>query len=173
MNKWSRKYSECKSCQSVEHKHFRYGYCKHCYYRSSEKKNSTKQYYLKHKKQKSEYQKRYKKENKDIILEKQRIYRKGLYQRMTLLKCVHNNRTNGFSDLTTTFLVNLWRNTTKCEMCNKKLENNASYPDGKQLDHIYPLNSKSSCGLNVRRNIRFICSLCNLSRPKLSRIRLV
>ena len=164
MIKWSKKFDKCRNCKTVSDKHYRYGYCYYCYNKSPEKKASTNKYYSNNKEKRYLQQVKYKKNNRDTILKKQREYRKGLYQRMTVIKCAHSKRNEGRSDITTTFLVDMWRSTTKCSLCYKKLENNSSHPKGKHLDHIYPLNGGTSCGLNVRRNVRFVCGLCNTTR---------
>lgn len=53
--------------------------------------------------------------------------------------------------------------TTHCELCGIELDSNGSkYPNGKQLDHITPLNVG---GMHTKDNIRFICLKCNVSRP--------
>lgn len=69
-----------------------------------------------------------------------------------------------FTDITTKWLNNLFDKTIECELCGCIMDNNGeTYPNGKQLDHIIPLGVE---GLHVKRNVRFICYKCNISRPK-------
>ena len=77
----------------------------------------------------------------------------------------HKRRTQTqFTDIDSNWLNNLFNKTKKCPLCKCKLSDNGKqYPDGKQLDHITPLNIG---GEHMKNNVRFICMKCNLERPK-------
>lgn len=65
------------------------------------------------------------------------------------------------TDISDMWLLQLWQTTTICILCNKIMEDNGSYPNGKHLDHIIPL---SLGGLHTMSNVRYICAECNCKR---------
>ncbi len=69
------------------------------------------------------------------------------------------------SDITVDWLKQLQSITPKCELCECELLYGAAQHDHKKanLDHIIPLNVG---GTHTRDNVRYICYLCNLRRPK-------
>ena len=67
------------------------------------------------------------------------------------------------TDITHEFLRELWILSEFCLLCGKKMLDNSSYPDGKELDHITPI----CCGgKHLMSNVRYICAKCNRCRPK-------
>ena len=67
------------------------------------------------------------------------------------------------TDITSEFLQELWKNSVFCVVCGKMMEENCNYPNGKELDHILPINAG---GLHTMVNVRYICAKCNRSRPR-------
>jgi hypothetical protein len=69
------------------------------------------------------------------------------------------------TDITIEWLDELRENSVYCPLCGKEMiDINLSYhPNQKQLDHIKPLNVS---GTHTMNNVRYICGLCNISRPK-------
>jgi hypothetical protein len=65
------------------------------------------------------------------------------------------------TDITTSFLVNLWNSTDICVECGNKMENHCQYPLGRNLDHIIQL---SKGGLHMQNNVRYIHAICNFKR---------
>jgi hypothetical protein len=67
------------------------------------------------------------------------------------------------TDITSIWLKQLWESATHCVLCGKQMEDNGSYPNGKNLDHMLPL-----CvgGTHEMSNVRYICAKCNITRPK-------
>jgi hypothetical protein len=69
------------------------------------------------------------------------------------------------SDITVKWLKELQNITTNCELCEVELLYETTQHDHHKanLDHIIPLNVG---GTHTRDNVRYICYLCNLRRPK-------
>lgn len=69
------------------------------------------------------------------------------------------------TDITVDWLRELRTITPNCELCEAALLYDGTQHDHKKanLDHIIPLNAG---GTHTRDNVRYICYLCNLRRPK-------
>jgi len=68
------------------------------------------------------------------------------------------------TDIATEWLADLRAAVTYCELCGVELTNlNQHDYDFADLDHIVPLNMG---GKHITSNVRYICHLCNLQRPK-------
>jgi hypothetical protein len=103
--------------------------------------------------------------NKEKVKLYQREYRKTIKCRVCDKNKTYKRRGKmKFTDITTTWLKDLFLKTTHCELCNVELDNKGNkYPNGKQLDHILPLVAG---GTHMKNNVRYICLKCNVSRPK-------
>lgn len=55
------------------------------------------------------------------------------------------------------------RRTRKCPLCGVWMTGKPNQPNSKHLDHILPRNQG---GTHTHGNVRIICALCNLTRPK-------
>jgi len=87
-----------------------------------------------------------------------------LKQKASILNCLHKRRTVlKQTDITSAWLKLLWEDTSHCILCGKKMNDDSKYPDGKQLDHIIPINIG---GLHMMDNVRYVCCICNNTRPK-------
>ena len=69
------------------------------------------------------------------------------------------------TDITNEWLNELRESSSICPLCGvEMIDINLPYhPQQKQLDHITPLNVG---GKHLMENVRFVCGLCNISRPK-------
>jgi hypothetical protein len=68
------------------------------------------------------------------------------------------------TDITPEWLKNLREAIAFCELCGVELTNKNQHDyDFGDLDHIIPVNMG---GKHVQGNVRYICHLCNLQRPK-------
>lgn len=149
-------------------------WCKRCKYENSRKwlkdnpdrqkkaaEASAKWYEIKGR----EYHWDYRNENRERVREYQRRYceqnletRRESYRRRRL-----QVRT-GETDITVEWLRKLRRITTHCELCGVELTSTNHHDfDFGDLDHIIPINIG---GRHITSNVRFICHLCNLQRPK-------
>lgn len=91
-------------------------------------------------------------------------YRKTENRKATCANYRHKRRANmAITDITSVWLKDLKEKSKECPLCNKIMAKHGKYPDGKQLDHILPL---AVGGEHKMNNVRYICSMCNLQRPK-------
>lgn len=144
------------------------------------KKEYDKVYYLENKQKIKEQCSKYYIENKLRLRHANELWKINNPDRYKLLYTVWRNSIKGkiskinsnhkrrirmqFTDIATEWLINLFNNTIKCKICGCIMDNNGeAYPNGKQLDHIIPLNIG---GLHVKKNVRIACYKCNISRPK-------
>jgi hypothetical protein len=67
------------------------------------------------------------------------------------------------SDITPQQEAGMRRRARKCRMCGAWLTSKPGQPNSKHLDHIVPVNVG---GTHTHGNVRIICRLCNLKRPK-------
>lgn len=123
------------------------------------------EYRLKNLAKVKEYHTKYNKENAERLREQRIKYRKSeagkiaKLNRHYLAKSIFKE-----TNVTKEFLKTLKAETTHCELCNcEMVENGKVYPNGKQLDHIVPINVG---GTHWTTNLRYICYQCNVSRPK-------
>jgi hypothetical protein len=166
---------------SKKEKHLRYLISKRKYNKKNRLLINKKSriYYKTHKKQCLEYDKEWSRKNKDKRrlycrryykkhrkkeLERRRKYRKTVQGQLSEINTKNKRRFQiKNTNITIKYLIWLKRITKKCRICKKKMYNNGNKPNGKQLDHIIPLNIG---GKHIKNNIRFICKTCNLKRPK-------
>jgi 5-methylcytosine-specific restriction endonuclease McrA len=66
------------------------------------------------------------------------------------------------TDITSEWMIELWRSTTTCPLCQRKLANRPGHERSRNLDHIVPI---ARGGKHMRSNVRIICRECNLKRP--------
>lgn len=150
INKWSKKYDSCIHCGKTEYKHWTRGYCFKC-------KNYEPGLIA--------IKKQWAKANKEILNKKAKKYRLTPSGKAVMANNRHKRRKKyDNTDITTSWLRELWNKTTQCELCGIELENHTKYPRGKHLDHIIPLCANGARGLHIRSNVRYICALCNLTR---------
>ena len=91
-------------------------------------------------------------------------YRKTENRKATVINYSHKRRSSvKDTDITTAWLKDLKQNATDCPLCDIPMETHGKYPNGKQLDHILPLNVGGEHKMN---NVRYICAKCNIQRPK-------
>ncbi len=152
-------------------------------------KEYWKKYYFKNKKRLLEYGKKWRCENKEWMKEywkkywcenreelkrEQRIYnintkeKRSEYRKKNsrkYLNLTHKRRAKlKITDISIEWLNKLFYKTKRCSLCKCKLDDNGKkYPNGKQIDHIIPLNVG---GEHKRYNVRIVCMKCNLERPK-------
>lgn len=146
---WSRKWKCCKECGTDKRPYHAYGLCKYCYNHSLEVQ---------------ELKRKWARENKDKLRNKNRRYRKTTNGKVIQANNMSMRRRQidkSQTDITTEWLRESYKNTNTCVLCGIQLQNNGRYPDGKHLDHIIPL---SRGGLHTRSNVRYICARCNLTR---------
>lgn len=118
------------------------------------------------KKRKRGYQKEYYNNNKEYLIKKQKKYRKTKIGKAIDKNKQHKRRSScKITDITSKWLVELKENTIYCSLCGDEMNENLNNPKQKHLDHIIPLNSKCG-GTHTMNNVRYICSDCNLRRPK-------
>lgn len=158
----------------VKHRRMKYGIdttCKECtrkrankHYEDNkeEKKKYQNEWYFKNRLNKLKYTKEYRVKNKDRLNEWSREYEKDPRRILTrsISRVKRRSRIKSFdTDITAEFLTNLWEETHTCEVCEKELIDKKDA----HLDHIVPL-----CigGEHMSYNVRYICSQCNLKRPK-------
>lgn len=67
------------------------------------------------------------------------------------------------TDITPRQDAELRRRARKCKLCGVYMTNKPKLPNSKELDHIVPVNVG---GTHTHGNVRIICRLCNLKRPK-------
>jgi hypothetical protein len=65
------------------------------------------------------------------------------------------------TDITSEWMIEQWKATTKCPLCGCNLHERPGYPTSRNLDHIVPI---AMGGKHVKGNVRVICRTCNLSR---------
>jgi len=134
------------------------------YYKENKKdiKIKQKEYYIKNREAIRKYWKKYYKEHKEEKKEYLRKYYKTPEGQSahTASRAKRRSKIKSFNtDITAEFLTNLWEETHTCEVCGKELIDKKDA----HLDHIVPL-----CigGEHMGYNVRYICSQCNLKRPK-------
>ena len=123
-------------------------------------------YYQTHKKEMAEYRTNYYQLHKKDLAIKKKYYRQTLkgkessrnqnYRRRSIYKT---------TDITTDWLLDLRMKTIICPLCNIKMTDIPYLPYSRHLDHIIPLNPQCG-GTHTKDNVRFVCLICNLSRPK-------
>jgi len=121
-------------------------------------------YYLKNKSKILAHQKKYQRKNKAKIKEQSKRYRKTEKGRAVELNNEHRRNSQcKITNITATWLKNLKISSKFCPLCNRKMVNKGNRSNKKHLDHIKPL----CCGgQHVKKNVRFVCMKCNLTRPK-------
>ena len=111
-----------------------------------------------------EYQKEYYQKNKERKLDKVSQYAKTDKGRAVRRNTKYKRKLKLIeTDITSEWLVNLYRETEFCCLCLSRLSNNGMDLKGKQLDHIMPLNVD---GGHKKNNVRVICRECNQSRVR-------
>ncbi len=83
------------------------------------------------------------------------------YKLRAQLHRIVRNKQMKETDLTSEYLRNKRKEVTNCPLCGCELTNKNNNPNQYNLDHIIPL-----CvgGKHFKRNVRYICRTCNLSR---------
>lgn len=188
-----KKIAKCNMCgeefsfeEMVSHKRKRFGIdniCKQC------NAIKSREFSNKHPGRKKELDKRYRKKNKErLSLKSKKNYEENREEKLLKAKQYYAENTEKIKvrvsnyrqtpkgkfvkinssnkrrskekegKIDTGDLIILSKETSNCEMCGIKLNDN-----NKQLDHIIPLNVGGSHKIN---NVRYICSSCNLSRPR-------
>ncbi len=71
------------------------------------------------------------------------------------------------TDITSTYLVNLFNQTKTCIYCNIELCNFGRKKNSKACDHIIAI---SKGGQHVKTNVHFICEKCNMIKRNLLEI---
>lgn len=105
-------------------------------------------------------------ENREKVREANRRYvALHLEERREMYRKRRRQIRGASTDITTEWLNELQAITPNCELCETKLlYDSAQHNHHKaNLDHIVPLNVG---GTHTRDNVRYICYLCNLRRPK-------
>lgn len=99
----------------------------------------------------------YYQDNKEVIKEKVKNYRQTERGRMVRNASNAKRRAGEKdTDITSDFIQALKEETTHCELCGNEI-------DSYHLDHIIPL---AIDGPHITSNVRYICSSCNLKRPR-------
>jgi hypothetical protein len=105
-------------------------------------------------------------ENRGKVREaNQRYYALHLEERREMARRRREQIRGTSSDITVEWLRELRAITPDCELCECELLYDETQHHHKKanLDHIIPLNVGGS---HTRENVRYICYLCNLRRPK-------
>lgn len=68
-----------------------------------------------------------------------------------------------YTDITAAREAEMYRRTRKCRLCGVFMTGKPGRPNSKNLDHIIPV---CMGGTHTHGNVRIICRLCNLRRPK-------
>lgn len=176
-----REIQKCNKCNGwknfedfAKHSRMKYGIdttCKSCilentkkHYKENKEKiiEYQKKYYLENREYKLKYKREHYKKNREYLIEWFKEYEKNDKRILdrSIYRARRRSKIKEFkTDITADFLSNLWEKTEVCETCNKKLLNKKDA----HLDHIIPL-----CvgGEHMKKNVRYICSSCNLQRPK-------
>lgn len=157
----------CKKCNAKKTEAFykKYPNKKREYDKKYASKNKTKislnskLKYIKNREEKLKKAKKYYAENKEDIKKRVSKYRKTPKGKVVKTNSSNKRRSKEkYGKINTEHLIHLRDNTTKCEICNTELNEN-----NRHLDHIVPLNIGGSHRIN---NVRYICSSCNLKRPR-------
>lgn len=113
-----------------------------------------------------EYHAKYRDENREKVREANRRYvALHLEERREMYRKRRRQIRGTATDITVEWLRELQKITPNCELCECELLYDATQHDHHKanLDHIIPLNAD---GTHTRDNVRYICYLCNLRRPK-------
>jgi len=153
-NAWNREYEKIYDRKSQCHKR---------YLRDKERLLAEgKAYRLAHPEQYKEYVRLYRRRHPELVRARSRAYFQTPKGREISKNSHHRRRTiYKDTDITTDWLVNLFKESRICKLCGKTMEDHGKYPNGKQLDHIKPL---SRGGRHVMSNVRYICAMCNMTK---------
>jgi hypothetical protein len=163
-------YSNCSQCHTTTSQHKGHGLCIRCYNRQYDHSPTGREqykrkmlspektlkrhlrchkYYLHHKRQAKQNAKKWVRNHPDT-------------RKIVSSNCCHKRRLKyKDGDVSSSFLLNLYKTTTICALCGIELIDNGKLPNGRNLDHIIPL---SIGGRHTASNIRYICRTCNLTR---------
>lgn len=133
------------------------------YYNQAHKRKQA-EYYKTHKEELTKRNKAYYQTHKKKLLRQSQLWRQTPNGKMFYDHKSHRRRTfYQTTDLTTEWLLDLRQKTEICEICKCQMIENGRKPNGKNLDHMIPLNMG---GTHTMDNVRYICRTCNLQRPK-------
>jgi hypothetical protein len=146
---WGRKNPEKKKSQNQKNK--------------NQIREATRRWY---KEKGREYHANWRNENREKVREANRRYAAlHIEERREMYRRRRKQIRGTISDITADWLRELQSITPNCELCDAELLYDGTQHDHRKanLDHIIPLNIG---GTHTRENVRYICYLCNLRRPK-------
>lgn len=123
-----------------------------------------KEYKLKTGNKENERLKKYRKDHRDLCNDRIRRWKQTEKGKISTINSTSKRRFKcKETDITNVWLHKLFVDTVKCEICDLPLEKDGRKSNGKQLDHIIPLNVG---GAHTKNNVRYICKKCNTQRPQ-------